>query len=158
MMKIIFAFLVVLSLSITNHTQIKLDSSRYDSKGRTCLPTGVCLDPAGRSFAASNMPLAMVLSPEGDRLVLSLNGWRQQGLQVVDRHAGTIVQTISQPAAFLGLAFSSDGGTLYASGGNEDVIYRYAWRDKQATLIDSIVLAAKEPKKDGTRYPAGSAV
>jgi len=48
----------------------------------------------------------MVLSPEGDRLVLSLNGWRQQGIQVVDRHAGTIVQTIPQPSAFLGLAFS----------------------------------------------------
>lgn len=128
------------------------------ARGQGCLPTGVCLDPAGRSFAAGNMPLAMVLSPEGDRLVLSLNGWRQQGIQVVDRHTGTIVQTITQPSAFLGLAFSRDGRTLYASGGNEDVVYRYAWRDKQATLIDSIVLAQKEPKKDGTRFPAGIAV
>jgi predicted alpha/beta superfamily hydrolase/DNA-binding beta-propeller fold protein YncE len=128
------------------------------TQSTTCLPTGVCLDPAGRSFAAGNMPLAMVLSPEGDRLVLSLNGWRQQGIQVIDRHTGAMVQTITQPSAFLGLAFSHDGRTLYASGGNEDVVYRYAWRDKQATLIDSIVLAPKEPKKDGTRFPAGIAV
>src|SRR5215216_7481327 len=128
------------------------------SAAETCLPTGVCLDPAGRSFAAGNMPLAMVLSPEGDRLVLSLNGWRQQGIQVIDRHTGTIVQTIAQPSAFLGLAFSHDDRTLYVSGGNEDVVYRYAWRDKQATLIDSIALAPKEPKKDGTRFPAGIAV
>jgi DNA-binding beta-propeller fold protein YncE len=127
-------------------------------RGQTCLPTGVCLDPAGRSSAAGNMPLAMVLSPEGDRLVLSLNGWRQQGIQVIDRHTGTILQTITQPSAFLGLAFSRDGHTLYASGGNEDVVYRYAWRAKQATLIDSIILAPKEPKKDGTRFPAGIAV
>ena len=104
------------------------------------------------------MPLAMVPSPEGDRLVLSLNGWRQQGIQVIDRQSGTVLQTIPQPAAFLGLAFSNDGQTLYASGGNEDVIYRYAWRDKKASLIDSIVLARKEPKKDGTRFPAGIAV
>ena len=104
------------------------------------------------------MPLGMVLSPEGDRLVLSLNGWRQQGIQVIDRHTGTIVQTLSQPSAFLGLAFSNDGRTLYASGGNEDVVYRYAWREKQAKLIDSIILAPKEPKKDGTRFPAGIAV
>jgi DNA-binding beta-propeller fold protein YncE len=124
----------------------------------TCLPTGVCINPAGRSFDVGNMPLAMVLSPERDRLVLSLNGWRQQGIQVVDPQTGTIVQTISQPGAFLGLAFSNDGKTLYASGGNEDVVYRYAWRDKQATLIDSIVLAQKEPKKDGTRFPAGLAI
>src|SRR5437868_5160622 len=125
---------------------------------QNCLPTGVCIDPAGRSFDVGNMPLAMALSPEGDRLVLSLNGWRQQGIQVVDPHSGTVVQTIPQPGAFLGLAFSNDGRTLYASGGNEDVVYRYAWRDKQATLIDSIVLAPKEPKKDGTRFPAGIAI
>jgi DNA-binding beta-propeller fold protein YncE len=125
---------------------------------QTCLPIGVCLDPAGRSFSVGNMPLAMVNSPEGDRLVLSLNGWRQQGIQVIDRETGRILQTISQLGAFLGLAFSNDGRMLYASGGNEDVIYCYAWRDKQATLIDSIILAPKEPKKDGTRFPAGIVV
>src|SRR5689334_25055490 len=107
---------------------------------QTCLPTGACLDPMRPSIDVGNMPLSMVLSPEGDRLVVSLSGWRQQGLQVIDRQTGTIVQTIAQPGAFLGLVFSKDGQTLYSSGGNEDVIYRYAWRDKQATLIDTIVL------------------
>src|SRR6476661_4258503 len=68
---------------------------------QTCLPTGVCLEPTGSSFDVGNMPLAMVLSPEGDRLVISLSGWRQQGLQVIDRHHGTVLQTISQPSAFL---------------------------------------------------------
>src|SRR5690349_5732661 len=80
---------------------------------RSCLPTGVCLDTAGHSFDVGNMPLAMVASPEGDRLVLSLNGWRQQGIQVVDPRSGRVVQTIKQPGAFLGLAFSPDGRTLY---------------------------------------------
>jgi len=88
------------------------------------LPTGVCLDPAGDSRNVGNMPLAMTLAPDGESLVLSLNGWRQQGLQILDLRNGTIVQTVSQPGAFLGLAFSNDGRTLYASGGNEDVIYR----------------------------------
>jgi hypothetical protein len=129
MIKAVFGFLLALALSLASPAQIKLDSSGDDDVGRTCLPTGVCLDPAGRSIATGNMPLAMVLSPEGDRLVLSLNGWRQQGLQVVDRHAGTVLQTISQPGAFLGLAFSNDGRILYASVGNEDVIYLYAWRE-----------------------------
>ena len=133
-------------------------SVRAAAQKQTCLPTGVCLDPSGQSFAVGNMPLAMVLSPEGDRVVVSLNGWRQQGLQVLDRHTGAVLQTISQPGAFLGLAFSNDGQTLYASGGNEDVIYVYTWRDKQATLSDTIVLASKEPKKDGTRFPAGMAL
>src|SRR5690242_4638841 len=123
-----------------------------------CLPTGICLDPAGRSFDVGNMPLAMIASPEGDRLVLSLNGWRQQGIQIIDPAAGTVVQTISQPGAFLGLAFSPDGQTLYASGGNEDAVYRYAWRDQHATVVDHSAPAPEQHKQDGTLFPAGIAV
>jgi YVTN family beta-propeller protein len=123
-----------------------------------CLPTGVCLDSAGPSYDVGNMPLAMTLSPEGDRLVLSLNGWREQGLQIVELDTGRVTQTIPQAGAFLGIVFSKDGKTLYASGGNEDLVYVYAWNGKQATLQDRIVLAPKEPKKDGTRFPAGIAI
>jgi YVTN family beta-propeller protein len=100
----------------------------------------------------------MVLSPEGDRVVLLLNGWREQGVQVVDRSTGSVLQTLAQPAAFIGLAFSPDGKTLYASGGNQDVVYRYDWRDRAAILRDSITLAIKPDDKDGTRYPAGLAL
>ena len=75
------------------------------------------------------MPLSMIPSPDGRKLVLLLNGYREQGVQVVDRATGRIEQTLVQPAAFLGLAFSPDGGTLFASGGNQDVVYRYSWRD-----------------------------
>jgi len=151
-----FGVCLLLLLSTTNYAQIKIDSGA--ATNRTCLPTGACLDPAGRSFAVGNMPLAMALTPEGDRIVISLSGWRQQGLQVVECETGAVVQTISQSGAFLGLAFSMDGRYLYASGGNEDVIYRYAWRDKQASLAGAIVLAQKEPKKDGARFPAGMAL
>lgn len=101
------------------------------------------------------MPLAMVLSPEGDRVVVLLNGWREQGVQVVDRKTGHVLQTLEQAAAFIGLEFSPDGKTLYASGGNQDVVYRYDWQNHAATLRDSIVLAWKAANKAGTRYPAG---
>ena len=145
-------------LGEAGQAQTRIQTSGKDPAGRICLPTGVCLDPAARSFAVGNMPLAMALTPEQDRLVISLSGWRQQGLQVIDVNTGQVVQTISQPGAFLGLAFSHDGRTLYASGGNEDAIYRYAWSEKQAQLVGAIILAPKEPKKDGTRFPAGLAL
>lgn len=83
------------------------------------LPTGVRLDPAGRSINVGSFPLAAVLSPDSTRLVLLLNGWREQGVQVVDRATGAVQQTLPQHAAFLGLAFSPDGSTLYALGGTE---------------------------------------
>jgi YVTN family beta-propeller protein len=104
------------------------------------------------------MPLNMVLSPEGDRLVVLLNGWREQGLQVVDLKSGSVVQALPQAAAFIGLAFSPDAKWLFVSGGNQDVVYRYSWWDRTAQLVDSIVLAVKAPNRAGTRYPSGLAV
>jgi DNA-binding beta-propeller fold protein YncE len=119
------------------------------------LPTGVRLDPAGVQWQAGSLPLAIVPSPDSTALVLLLSGWREQGVQVLDRRSGAIRQTLEQPAAFLGLAFSPDGSTLFASGGNEDLVYRYSWRDGRATLRDSLILARKAEKgAAGTRYPA----
>ena len=125
--------------------------------GARRLPTGQTLDPAGIVREVGQMPLAMLPSPGGRRLVLLLNGYREQGLQVIDR-AGNVTQTIPQSAAFIGLAFSRDGRTLYASGGNQDVVYRYTWAGDSAALADSLVLAVKAPDRNGTRYPAGLAL
>ncbi|HET9706974.1 MAG TPA: bifunctional YncE family protein/alkaline phosphatase family protein [Gemmatimonadales bacterium] len=121
------------------------------------LPTGRVLDPAGVTRPVGQMPLGMVLSPAGSRLVLLLGGWREHGLQVVDR-TGQVRQTIPQAAAFVGLAFTGLGTSLFASGGNTDVVYRYRWTDDRARLADSIILAPRSPGKDGTHYPAGLAL
>jgi YVTN family beta-propeller protein len=122
------------------------------------LPTGVRLDPAAPLHPVGPMPLAMVDAPEGDRVVLLLNGWREEGIQVVDRTTGRTLQTVRLPAVFLGLAFAPDGRSLYASGGNTDVVYRFDWRGGAATLRDSIVLERRAtPRPNGTRYPGGLA-
>jgi YVTN family beta-propeller protein len=123
------------------------------------LPTGVRLDPAGQRHDVGNFPLAAVLSPDSGHILLLLNGWRQQGVQVVDRRTGVVVQTVEQAAAFIGLIFSPDGRTVYASGGNTDVVYRYDWAASRLTLRDSIVLRVKKTAREGGKsYPAGLAL
>jgi len=120
------------------------------------LPTGAYLDPAGPSVQAGSLPLAMALAPDHRYAVLLLNGWKERGIQIIDRRYGAVTATLTMPSAFLGLAFSPDGKTLAASGGNADAIYLFSWHAGSARLIDSIVLAAPRTK-DGTRYPAGIA-
>ena len=66
----------------------------------TTLPTGVRLDPVGESIDLGSMPLAMALSPEGDKLVVALSGWREQGIQIVDLASKRVTQTLRQEAAF----------------------------------------------------------
>ncbi len=128
--------------------------------GVRLLPTGRSLDPAGVTRPVGQMPLGMVASPDGRRVVLLLSGWREHGLQVVDR-SGAVTQTRPQAAAFVGIAFDREGRTLYVSGGNTDVVYRYRWEADSAALDDSIVLAPRAPRAprdDGTQYPAGLAL
>lgn len=130
------------------------------------LPTGVSLDPVSESHVVGNFPLTMALAPGGERVALLLCGWRQQGVQIVDRKSGAVMQTLPQIAAFIGLAFSPDGKTLYASGGNDDSIFVYHWNGTEATADGKIELVEKpkpDPKEkakeyDGTQYPAGIAV
>jgi YVTN family beta-propeller protein len=138
--------------------RIKAAIAAQDPAGPRRLPTGAILDPAGVSYELGSMPLALAVSPESDKAVVLLNGWREQGIQVVDLQSGRVVQTIPLPAVFLGVAFSPDGKSLFVSGGNQDVVYRFDWRAGAATLADSIVLAVKQKGKSGTRYPAGIAI
>src|SRR4051812_4363170 len=139
-------------------SQVAAHIAAQSVSGARRLPTGARLDPAGVSYELGSMPLAIVLSPDKTRVIVLLNGWREQGIQVVDRSSGRVLQKVPLPAVFLGVTFSPDGQSLYVSGGNQDVIYRFDWRNGRATLADSIVLARKEPRKDGTHYPAGIAI
>src|SRR5258708_5883756 len=122
----------------------------------TRLPTGVHLDPAGIAHAVGSLALALVASPDKERVVLLLNGWTGTGVQVVDWRTGQITQTVDLPAAFLGLAFSPDGHWLCASGGNTDRVYLFRWAGDSAVLADSVVLAPPTPRghQSGVRYPA----
>jgi DNA-binding beta-propeller fold protein YncE len=128
------------------------------------LPTGARLDPAGRSSPLGNMPLAAILSPDGRDIVVSLSGFREQGLQIVGRETGAIVQRIPLSGAFIGLAFSGDGTTLYASGGVTDRVYIFRWGASPtapATLIDSIAMddaPADTTVPPGSRYVSGLAL
>ena len=130
------------------------------------LPTGRSIGSAeetGPSIGVGNMPLAMAATPDPKRIAVLLSGWREQGLQIVDLEARRVVQTLSQKGAFLGLAFSPDGSELFASGGNEDVVYRYAWSAGEAKESGRISLAAAAPgekarEENGPRYAAGLAL
>ncbi|HEX2693691.1 MAG TPA: YncE family protein, partial [Gemmatimonadaceae bacterium] len=136
-------------------SQTEAAIAAQDPAGARRLPTGATLDPAGTSTDLGSMPLAMTLSPDKRQVVVLLNGWREQGIQIVDRASGQVSQTITLPAVFLGVAFSPDGKSLFVSGGNQDVVYRFNWNGGQASLADSLVLAPKKKGNDGIKYPAG---
>jgi hypothetical protein len=49
----------------------------------------------------------MTFSPDSTRIVAVLSGFSGQGFQVVDRRTQRVVQTVKQPASFLGACFDT---------------------------------------------------
>src|SRR5690348_11434904 len=131
-----------------------LGGCRHDAPEPYRLPTGARLDPVGTSIPLGSMPVTMTFSPDSRHIVAVLSGFREQGIQVIDAETRRVGQTLAQPSAFMGAVFAPDGHTLYASGGNRDCVYVYAWGDS-AALRDSIALGPPPDSLAGGRvYPA----
>jgi YVTN family beta-propeller protein len=145
------------SLVVAGCAVVALTSGCRPASRGPRLPTGARLDPAGSSVVLGSMPVTMLFSPDSNRIVAVLSGYREQGVVVVDPATHRVVQRLVQPSAFIGATFSPDGRFLYVSGGNRDVVYEYAWRADSAVVADSVVLGPPPGADGGRVYPAGLA-
>ena len=147
------------SLRVAALCLLSLSVAFAQTKFTSPLPTGVKLDAAGDALDLGSLPFNLLIAPGGDKAVVVLSGWREQGIQVVDLKTRQVTQTLPQEGAFYGAAFSPNGHHLYVSGGNADTLLTYTWADGKATLANKFVLAQKKKDDDiGTSYPAGVAV
>src|SRR5579864_9210788 len=71
------------------------------------------LSPAGEPVRISDMPLKMVIAPDGKAVVAVCAGYNEAGVNVVSLAGGHERQFISLKEAFNGLAFSPDGKKFY---------------------------------------------
>lgn len=117
------------------------------SDGRVMLPNGWSLSPTGRSLLLGDLPLNIAVSRKGDRMAVTNNGQSTQSIQLIDAKAETVLDSVVIPKSFYGLRFSGDGQSLYASGGNDNWILKYAVRNNRLVLTDSLVLGRKMIEK-----------
>ncbi|ULQ55918.1 beta-propeller fold lactonase family protein [Flavihumibacter rivuli] len=122
---------------------------------RVKLPNGWQLSPAGRSLPLGDLPLNLALSPSGRYLAATNNGQSVQSIQLIDPKAEKVLHSVVVPKSWYGLAFSPDEKFLYASGGNDNWILKYAVGPDLLNLVDSIPLGKKWPEKIS---PAGLTV
>ncbi len=122
---------------------------------RYTLPNGWSLTPVGHALPLGDLPLNMVISRSGKYLAVTNNGQGKQTIQLIDAQKETLLDEVSIPKSWLGLAFSKDEKALYASGGNDNIIWQYQVTGGKLKLADSIVLGKRWPEKIG---PAGIAI
>ncbi len=84
--------------------------------GTVTLPNAWRLAPAGRHLTLSDLPLNVVVSPDGRYAVVANNGLARPSLTVVNIANWSVASTFPLDAAWYGLAFNPDGTRLYVGG------------------------------------------
>jgi hypothetical protein len=122
--------------------------------GLTLLPNGWTLAPAGRHIPIGDLPLGMVLSQDGRRLIVTNNGWARPTLTVVDVERLAVTQRMPLDHAWLGLAWHRTV-RLYSSGAaqNSVVELQCASGVLSKPLVIPIAEAIERPGA-GTNRPA----
>ena len=146
MKKLIIAFTTLfLAAEIAAQPGKALDQSL--TKKRVRLPNGWHLSPAGRSLPLGDLPLNLALSASKKYMAVTNNGQSVQSLQLIDTRTEKILDNEIIPVSWYGLKFSSDEKFLYASGGNDNIILKYAIINNKFQLNDTIRLGKKWPVK-----------
>ncbi len=117
------------------------------SNNKKTLPNGWTLSPAGRSLALGDLPLNMAISPSKKLLAVTNNGQSVQSIQLIDPTSEKFLDNIIVAKSWYGLKFSANEKYLYASGGNDNWILKYAITNNKLILTDSITLGKKWPNK-----------
>ncbi len=109
------------------------------------LPNGWRLTPVGKQLSLGDLPLNIAVSPSKKLAAITNNGESDQTIQLVDVEREVILDSIIIGKAWLGLTFSDNGKYLYASGGNDNIIIRYAIRNNRLSVLDSIRIGKAWP-------------
>lgn len=92
-----------------------------------------------------DLPLNIALSPSQRWLAVTNNGQSDQSIQLYDLESNRMVDSLAIAKAWLGLAFSDDERHLYASGGNDNWIVKYALHKGKLAAADTLFIGKPWP-------------
>lgn len=127
---------------------------KADEPGGFLLSNGWKVTPVGTHLPLGDLPLRVVVSPDGKFLVATNNGYSTQGLTVIDLERQEKVLTLPMERSWLGLQFSRDGKRLYVSGGGDNKILVHAFERGLNPEADAIVLGDRKQEM----FPSGLCV
>ncbi|HWB94237.1 MAG TPA: alkaline phosphatase family protein [Puia sp.] len=122
---------------------------------RVQLPNGWSLTPVGVTLPLGDLPLNIAVSHSGRYAAVTNNGQSIQCIQLFDARADRELDSVVIPKSWGGLVFGADDESLYASGGNDNWILKYAIRSGRLVTVDTFRLGAPWPNKIS---PAGICV
>ena len=122
----------IVFITVTINTQAQ--TLKEIESHRVSLPNGWKLTPVGKLLPLGDLPLNIAVSPTKKIAAITNNGQSDQTIQLVDIDKEVILDSIIIGKSWLGLAFSDDENYLYASGGNDNLVIRYAIRNNKLSI------------------------
>jgi 40-residue YVTN family beta-propeller repeat len=119
----------------------------WSNKNKTLLPNGWSLTPAGKGITLGDLPLNLVISSSGKLVAVTNNGQSTQSIQLIDIKSQKLLSQVKIPKSWYGLKFSDHDKSLYASGGNDNIIWKYSIVNNRLQLSDSLRLGIPWPEK-----------
>src|SRR5277367_3333123 len=95
--------------------------------GGYLLNSGWRLKPAGTQIALDTLPMSSVLSKDGRFLIVLNGGYNPPSLSVLDTRDGHEIGRTPVTDAWLGLALSPNGKTLWVGGGSQASVYEFSF-------------------------------
>ena len=136
----------VLLATTVSAALLAIDRPGPQSKGVTLLPNGWRIAPAGRHVMVGDLPLDMLVSPDGRWAIVTNNGYAKPTLTIVDLSSLSVLDKTPLSDAWLGLAWHPDGKRLFASGGADGSIREFLWKPGKLALANTFAVgtAVKE--------------
>ena len=110
--------------------------------GQILLPTQWSLQPAGKQLKLGDFPVNIALHPTEDIAAVLHAGYGAHEIVLVDLKEQKVVSRVEIPQTFVGVCFSPDGKELFASGGEREVVHRFAYRAGHLFDHREILIAA----------------
>jgi len=112
---------------------------------RISLPNGWKLTPVGKMLPVGDLPLNIAVSHSGKMLAVTNNGQSEQRIHLIDAGKMEALDSVTIAKGWLGLTFSRDEESLYASGGNDNWIMKYQIKNRKLIPLDTLVLGKPWP-------------
>src|ERR1035438_6594521 len=85
------------------------------------------ITPAGEHVTLSDMPLKLIVSPDGKFLLAVTGGYNDTGLTILSTADKKVVQFVPLKKSWNGLAFSKDAKRVFVSGGGSGLIHVFKY-------------------------------
>jgi len=99
--------------------------------------------PASAPAMHSDLPLRLVISPDGKFALAACGGYNNTGVAVLNLAEKRVTRFFPLPEIFNGLVFSNDGQRLFVSGGDSGVLHVFKYEKGELTTGKPARLAAR---------------